>query len=110
MHRCHKREFLLEFGKDRRRWGHWLFGARNRHGLCVLNCTVTSNHVHLPVPNAGRDAIPSVMRFVAGRTAQDHDQRKRAFWERRHHGDRPESTSPGAWHTSSRAFPSLVPS
>jgi hypothetical protein len=24
-HRCHKREFLLKFAKDRRRWLHWLF-------------------------------------------------------------------------------------
>ncbi len=44
-HRCHKRGFLLKFGKDRRRWRHWLFEARKRHGLCVLNYTVTSNHV-----------------------------------------------------------------
>ena len=24
-HRCHKKEFLLKFAKDRKRWLHWLF-------------------------------------------------------------------------------------
>ena len=28
-HRCHKREFLLKFDKDNRRWIHWLFGVKN---------------------------------------------------------------------------------
>ncbi|HEW78436.1 MAG TPA: transposase, partial [Phycisphaerales bacterium] len=46
-HRCHKQEFLLRFEKDRKRWRHWLFEAKKRYGLCVLNYIVTSNHVHL---------------------------------------------------------------
>ena len=41
-HRCHKREFLLKFARDRRRWMHWLFEARKRYGLTVLNHMVTS--------------------------------------------------------------------
>ena len=48
-HRCHKKEFLLKFGRDRRRWIEWLFEARKRYGLKVLNYMVTSNHVHLLV-------------------------------------------------------------
>jgi hypothetical protein len=35
--RCHKKEFLLKFAKDRRRWMHWLFEAKKRYGLSVLN-------------------------------------------------------------------------
>ncbi len=27
-HRCHKREFLLKFDKDKRRWVQWLFEAK----------------------------------------------------------------------------------
>ncbi len=27
-HRCHKKEFLLKFAKDRKLWLHWLFEAR----------------------------------------------------------------------------------
>ena len=42
-HRCHKREFLLKFVRDRRTWLRWLFEAKKRYGLCVLNYMVTSN-------------------------------------------------------------------
>ena len=45
-HRCHKQEFLLKFDKDRKRWRHWLFEAKKRYGLCVLNYIATSNHTH----------------------------------------------------------------
>jgi REP element-mobilizing transposase RayT len=44
---CHKREFLLKFDKDKKRWAHWLFEAKKRFGLTILNDTVTSNHIHL---------------------------------------------------------------
>ena len=52
-HRCHKKEFLLKFARDRRRWLHWLFEARKRYGLSVLNYIDTSNHNHLLVRNRG---------------------------------------------------------
>ena len=39
-HRCHKREFLLKFVRDRQRWMHWLYMARRRFGLAVLNYCV----------------------------------------------------------------------
>ena len=42
-HRCHKGEFLLKFAKDRLRWLHWLYEARKRFGLTILNYTITSN-------------------------------------------------------------------
>jgi putative transposase len=48
-HRCHRRQFLLRFGRDRRLWTRWLCEARVRHELCVLDYVVTSNHVHLVV-------------------------------------------------------------
>ena len=47
--RCHKKEFLLKFARDRRRWIYWLFQAKKRYGVGVLNYTVTSNHIHLLV-------------------------------------------------------------
>ena len=31
-HRCHKREFLLKFARDQRRWLRWLFEAKKRFG------------------------------------------------------------------------------
>ena len=32
-HRCHQKQFLLKFSKDRQRWRHWLFEAKKRFGL-----------------------------------------------------------------------------
>src|ERR687892_2849932 len=48
-HRCHQRKFLLKFARDRRRYLHWVFEAKKRFGLSVLNYMVTSNHIHLLV-------------------------------------------------------------
>ncbi len=88
-HRCHKREFLLRFGRDRRRWSEWLFQAEKRYGLRILNYMVTSNHIHLLVlDDGGRDVIPNSIKLIAGRTGQEYNQRKNrkgAFWEDRYH-------------------------
>jgi len=88
-HRCHKREFLLKFSKDRKRWLNLLFEARKRFGLVVLNYTVTSNHIHLLVfDDAGKDVIPRSMQLIAGRTGQEYNRRKSrngSFWEDRYH-------------------------
>ena len=51
-HRCHKRKFLLKFSKDRHRYLQWLYQARKRYGLCILNYMVNSNHIHLLVADA----------------------------------------------------------
>jgi putative transposase len=94
-HRCHKREFLLKFSKDRRRYLQWLYQARKRYGLTILNYMVTSNHVHLLVVDDGdRVAIPNSMQLVAGRTGQEYNQRKHrkgAYWEDRYHATAVES-------------------
>src|SRR5688572_4403841 len=87
-HRCHEKAFLLKFSRDRRRYLSWLFEAKKRFGLCVLNYVVTSNHIHLLVKDNGEGAIAESMQLVAGRTAQEYNQRKErngAFWEDRYH-------------------------
>lgn len=86
-HRCHNRAYLLKFERDRRRWKHWLFESRKRYGVCVLNYIATSNHVHLLVRDTGDQAIARSMQLLAGRTAQEYNQRKSrngAFWEDRY--------------------------
>ena len=79
----------MKLGMDRRRWLQWLFKARKRHGLRVLNYTVTSNHIHLLVRDNGeRDVISNSMQLIAGRTGQEYNhrkQRKGAYWEDRYH-------------------------
>ena len=87
-HRCHKKEFLLKFSRDRHRWVQWLYAARKRYGLVILNYTVTSNHIHLLVVDTDQNVIPQSMQLIAGRTAQECNQRKNrngAFWEDRYH-------------------------
>lgn len=88
-HRCHKKEFLLKLVKDRQRWLYWLFQAKKRYGLSVLNYIITSNHIHLLVAdNGSREVIPRSLQLIAGRTGQEYNQRKKrkgAFWQDRYH-------------------------
>ncbi len=87
-HRCHKKEFLLKFSHDRRRWLRWLFEAKKRYNVTILNYVVTSNHVHLLVLDETEGVIASTIQLAAGRTAQEYNKRKKrkgAFWEDRYH-------------------------
>lgn len=93
-HRCHQREFLLKFQRDRTNWQHWLYQAKRRYNLRVLNYVVTSNHIHLLVEDRGVGEIAQSMRLIAGRTAQAYNRRKGrkgAFWEDRYHATAIES-------------------
>lgn len=86
--RCHRKQFLLKFARDRHLWVTWLYEARRRFDLCVLDHQVTSNHVHLLVLDRGRDEIAAAMQLIAGRTAQSFNERKGrqgAFWQDRYH-------------------------
>jgi putative transposase len=89
MHRCHTNGgFLLKFARVRRRWIHWLFEAKRRYGLSVLNYTVTSNHVHLLVKVSGKQELSASMQLVAGCVAQEYNRRKSrkgAYCEDRYH-------------------------
>ncbi len=87
-HRCHHRRFLLKFARDRRLWRTWLYESRRRFGLCVLDYTVTSNHVHLIVRDRDRGEIAASMQLIEGCTGQAYNRRKRrggAFWEDQYH-------------------------
>ena len=88
-HRCHKKEFLLKFGKDRQGWFDWLFEAKKEYGIAILHCMATSNDIHLLIHHRdGVQIIPKSMQLAAGRTAQEYNRRNRrrgAFWEGRYH-------------------------
>ena len=100
-HRCHKREFLLKFSKDRTRWMELLFEAKKRYQLSILNFIVTSNHIHLIVSaNNGSESIPRAMQLIAGRSGQTYNRRKGrkgAFREDRYHATAIESGE-HLWH------------
>ena len=75
---------------------YWLFEAKKRFGLCVLNFTVTSNHIHLLIYNTGNgnETIPKSIQLIAGKTGQEFNNRKRrngAFWQDRYHATAVES-------------------
>ena len=80
---------MLKFAKDRHRWLQWLYEARKRYSLVILNYVVTSNHIHLLVQDAnGQNVIPKSIQLVAGRTGQEFNNRKKrkgAFGEDRYH-------------------------
>jgi putative transposase len=87
-HRCHERDFLFKFARDRNCYLRWLYEARKRFELCILNYVVTSNHIHLLVKDTEEGVIARSMQLAAGRTAQDYNRRKTrlgAFWEDRYH-------------------------
>jgi len=49
---------------------------------------ITSNHVHLLIKDTGANVIADSIQLIAGRTAQEYNQRKDrhgAFWEDRYH-------------------------
>lgn len=88
-HRCYENEFLLRFSRDRQRWTEWLFEARKRYGLQILNYMITSNHIHLLVSDSEEhNCIPKSMELAAGETAKEYNLRKDRdgpFWEDRYH-------------------------
>jgi len=100
-HRCHKKEFLLKFPRDRRRWIHWLYEAKKRYGLCILNFIATSNHIHLLVVDGDdEETIPRSLQLVEGRVAQEYNHRKHrkgAFWEDRYHATAVQSGKHLVW-------------
>jgi REP element-mobilizing transposase RayT len=66
----------------------WVFEAKKRFGLSVLDYMVTSNHIHLLIKDTGPNVIARSMQLIAGRTGQEYNERKGrhgAFWEDRYH-------------------------
>jgi len=83
-YRCHKKEHLLKFAKDRKIWRGWLFEAKKRYGLKVITYAVTCNHIHLLVVDSRKELISKSMQLVSGATGQAYNSRKNrkgAFWE-----------------------------
>jgi putative transposase len=80
---------LFKFARTRQRYQYWLYQARKRFEIEILNYSITSNHIHLIVRNCGaKNEIPDLIQLVAGRTGQEYNARKGrkgAFWEDRYH-------------------------
>ncbi len=86
-HRCHGNAERLRYLKDRERYLYWAREARRNHGLCVLNYTITRDHIHLLVLDQKRGEIPRSLSAIAMATARDYRARgysAKPFWEERY--------------------------
>jgi len=80
--RCHKREFLLKFKLDRHRWTQWLFKAKKRFGLVVLNYIATSNHTNA-CPSIGYGTVNTRCLRPSRRLSPSQPPRRRLLSVRR---------------------------
>ena len=82
-----KKSFYFS-SRDRQRYLRWIFEAKKRYGLSVLDYMITSNHVHLLLKDTGPNVIARSMQLITGRSGQEYNERKArhgAFWEDRYH-------------------------
>jgi putative transposase len=82
-HRCHDREFLLKFARDRNAYRAKLREHLRQYEVSILDYCVTCNHVHLLVDAPERDELSGLMRQVEGEFAKAYNRRKQrsnAFW------------------------------
>ena len=75
-HRCHQRKFLLKFARDRRR-----YLALGFRGQETLRSVRSQLYGHLEPRSSfdqrhGPNVIAQSMQLIAGRTAQEYNQRK----------------------------------
>jgi putative transposase len=87
-HRCHGRDFLLKFRKDRRNYLMRLHEMSRRYPVDVLTYMITANHVHLLFWAERAGAVSDAMHFLQGTVAGDYNRRKDregAFWRGRYH-------------------------
>jgi len=87
-HRCHNRQHLLQFVRDRNAYRDKLREALGQFEVSLLDYCLTSNHVHLLVDAADRLEVSGLMQKVAGETARAYNRRKgrlNAFWGDNYH-------------------------
>jgi putative transposase len=87
-HRCHDRDFLFKFARDRDAYRSWLRAGLVRERIRCLGYCITSNHVHVLLRAENAGAVSDLMQYVQGCSAQAYNLRKRrqgAFWSDRYH-------------------------
>ena len=88
-HRCHNREFLLKFARDRDQYQERLRRTLAEVDVGLLQFTVTSNHIHLLLaPSNTTTEVSRLMQRVQGQHALSYNKRRErhgAFWEDRYH-------------------------
>jgi putative transposase len=64
-HRWHNRAFLLKFARDREAYRAKMREALGQFEICLLNYTITRNHVHLLVDAENRFEVSGFIQKVA---------------------------------------------
>ncbi len=83
-HRCHNREFLLRFARDRNAYRKWLREGVRRHNVSIYGFCITSNHVHIIAHVDNVEDVGNLMQLAAGSTAKQYNIRKGhlgSLWE-----------------------------
>jgi putative transposase len=87
-HRCHDREFLFKFARDRNQYRKSLWHSVREFPITVFAYCITSNHTHVLVRSESDTAVSQWMQEVEGEFAQSYNRRKHrrgAFWADRYH-------------------------
>lgn len=87
-HRCHDRQWLLRFGRDRDAYQEWLRLAARRYRVPIYGYCITSSHVHVVVHAEDTERVSSMMDLAAGVMARLYNRRKvrsGSFWEHPYH-------------------------
>ena len=72
----------MKFARDRQTWLRWLFEAKKRFGLRILNYIITSNHIHLlAVDDGERDVIPRSLHLLGYEGIDDIREAHRVWVE-----------------------------
>ena len=83
-HRCHNREFLLRFARDKDAYREWLREGVHRHGVSIYGYCITDNHVHIIAHVDRVEDVSNLMKLAAGSTAKQYNIRKGhlgSLWE-----------------------------
>jgi putative transposase len=75
-HRCHDRQFLLRFGKDRDGYRRRLREAVRDVDASLLTYNITSNHVHLLAYADDPEQVATLIQQAAGEFAREYNRRK----------------------------------
>ena len=87
-HRCHDRQFLLKFARDRDLYRSMLRERLKPNRVDLYGYCLTSNHVHLLCHTRSQEGLAALMQSLAGEFAQSYNRRKGrggAFWGDRYH-------------------------
>ena len=87
-HRCHDRQFLFKFARERDRYRHLAWSSLKAFPISVFAYCVTSNHTHFLVRSESGKAVSQWIQQLDGEFAQAYNRRKDrsgAFWSDRYH-------------------------